>query len=476
MGRLCAPVGGSALAVALASLVALPTSGAGPLGSAPAPGDGGQNAPTAGAAGATPESWTSWGGPRGDFTAAGGRLAEAWPPEGPRRLWQRPLGGGYSSVLYAEGRLYTLYRDGGEEVIVALDAATGATLWEHRDAPTFWPDMDRSFGLGPNSTPLLITDRAGAAKLVGVGISGRMRAVDARSGKLSWQRDLPREHGRHKREYEYGYSGNPVAYRGTILALVGGTDAAVVALDPSDGGVVWKSAPGDVSYAQPTIARLAGREHYLFFEQAGLVAIDPATGKTLWKHAIEYRFGTHLTPAVRCDESHLWVSSQFDTGGGRLLEVSDSAAGLVAKELWFSPKLATSHWTLHCQGDFIYGSLGGNGVSRLAAVRWTTGEIAWLERGFPKAQALWADGKLLFLDETGKVVLARVSPEKLEVLASAPIATPNAWTLPTLAGTTLFVRDQEKILALDLAPPSDGNNGERAAPRTSAPTKQTTPG
>jgi outer membrane protein assembly factor BamB len=449
-----APVGGSAPAVALALLVALPALGAGPLGSAPAPGDGGQDAAAAGAAGATPEAWTSWGGPRGDFTAAGGPLAEAWPAEGPRRLWQRPLGGGYSSVLYAEGRLYTLYRDGGEEVMVALDAATGATLWEHRDTPTFWPDMDKSFGLGPNSTPLLITDRAGTAKVVGIGISGTMRAVDARSGTLSWRRDLPREHGRHKRDYEYGYSGNPMAYRGTILALVGGTDAAVVALDPSDGAVVWKSAPGDVSYAQPTIGRLAGREHYLFFEQQGLVALDPATGKTLWKHGIPYRYGTHLTPAVRCDESHLWVSSQFDAGGGRLLEVSDGAAGLGVKELWFSPKLRTSHWTLHCRGDFLYGSLGGNDTSRLAAVRWRSGEIVWQERGFVKAQALWADGKLLFLDETGKVALARVSPQKLEVLASAEVAQPNAWTLPTLAGTTLFVRDQEKILALDLAPPS----------------------
>jgi hypothetical protein len=338
--------------------------------------------------------------------------------------------------------------------MVALDAVTGATLWEHRDTPNFWPDMDQSFGLGPNSTPLLITDRAGAAKVVGIGISGRMRAVEARSGKLSWQRDLPREHGRYKREYEYGYSGSPIAYQGTIVALVGGTDAAVVALDPSDGSVVWKSAPGSVSYAQPTITRLAGREHYLFFELEGLVALDPATGRTLWKHGIPYLYGTHLTPAVRCDESHLWVSSQFDIGGGRLLEVSDGAAGLGAKELWFSPKLRTSHWTLHCKGDFLYGSLGGNDVSRLAAVRWSSGEIAWQERGFTKAQSLWADGKLLFLDETGKVVLARVSPEKLEVLASAAIAKPDAWTIPTLAGTTLFVRDQEKIMALDLAPPS----------------------
>jgi outer membrane protein assembly factor BamB len=323
------------------------------------------------------EAWTSWGGPRGDFTVEGGVLAEAWPAEGPRRIWERPLGGGYSSILYQGGRLYTMYRDGDEDVIVALDAATGATVWQQRDTPTFWPEMDKGFGLGPNSTPLWIE-----GKVIGIGISGRMRAVDAGTGKVVWQRDLPRDFGRRKRVEEYGYSGNPLDYKGTILTLVGGEQAAVVALDPDDGSLVWQSAPGGVSYAQPTITRLAGREQYVYFEPEGIVALDPATGKTLWKHPIEFRNGNHLTPAVRCDENHLWVSSQFDTGGGRVLEVSPADGGLAVKELWFTSKLKTSHWTLHCRGDHLYGSIGGNDTSRLAAVRWKTGEIVWQERGF----------------------------------------------------------------------------------------------
>lgn len=397
--------------------------------------------------GAQREAWPIWGGPRGDFTAGAGALAESWPAEGPRRLWQRPLGGGYSSILYQGGRLFTMYRAGDEDAIVALDAATGSTIWEQRDTPAFWPDMEKSFGLGPNSTPLVVGD-----KVVGIGISGRMRAVEAKTGKVVWRRDLTREHGRRKRVEEYGYSGNPLEYKGTILTLVGGDQAAVVALDPDDGSVVWKSAPGGVSYAQPTITRLAGREHYIYFEPEGVVALDPATGKTLWKHAIQFNNGNHLTPAVRCDESHLWVSSQFDTGGGRLLEVLAGEGGLAVKELWFTPRLKASHWTLHCRGDFLYGSIGGNDTSRLAAVRWKTGEIAWQERGFHKAQALWADGKLLFLDEAGKLALARVSPDGLTVLATTQIAKPNAWTLPTLVGTTLYLRDQEKIVALDLSP------------------------
>lgn len=428
------------VAAVLALIVSL-LAGAAERGTAPGP---------SATSGGEAEGWPSWAGPAGDFTVASGSLAETWPADGPRRLWQRLLGGGYSSILYQGGRLFTMYRAGDEDVIVALDAKTGSTLWEQRDTPGYWPEMEQSFGLGPNATPMLVTDRTGAGKVVGIGISGRMRAVDARTGALAWRHDLPREFGRRKRVEEYGYSGNPLSYDGRILTLVGGDEAAVVAFDSADGSAVWKSAPGGVSYAQPTLTRLAGREQYVYFEPEGVVALDPASGKTLWKHAIPFNNGNHLTPAVRCDENHLWVSSQFDTGGGRLLEIQPAAGGLAVKELWFASRLRASHWPLHCRGDFLYGSIGGNGSSTIAAVRWKTGEIAWQESGFHKAQSLWADGKLLFLTEDGRLVLARVAPQQFTFLAAAKVATPHAWTVPTLVGTTLFVRDKEKILALDL--------------------------
>ncbi len=255
--------------------------------------------------GAHGEDWPSWGGPRGDFTVEAGRLEEEWPAAGPPRLWERPLGGGYSSILFKDGRLFTMYRDGNEDVLVALDAATGATVWENRDTPIPWSEMDQQFGLGPNTTPLLVSDR-----VVGVGISGRMRAVEAGTGKLVWLRDLPRDFGRRKRVEEYGYSGNPLAYNGTILTQVGGQETAIVAFDPADGSVVWQSAPGGVSYAAPTLLRLSGREHYVYFGPEGVVGLDPATGATLWKHPIEtiwklppkYNNGNHLTPVVSCSD------------------------------------------------------------------------------------------------------------------------------------------------------------------------------
>ena len=76
--------------------------------------------------------WLQWGGPNGDYTVDVKGLAERWPEAGPPRLWKRPLGEGYPSILYKDARLYTMYRDSEseEEVVVALDAGTGTTIWD----------------------------------------------------------------------------------------------------------------------------------------------------------------------------------------------------------------------------------------------------------------------------------------------------------------------------------------------------------
>src|SRR5262245_15243253 len=185
-----------------------------------------------GAPGTWAECWRAWGWRSGDFTIERQGIAEAWPEGGPHQLWKRPLGDGYSSILCKGDTLFTAYHDHGDEVVIALDARSGSTTWEQRQKVEFWPDMTKRFGPGPNATPLLMGGR-----LMHIGIDGRMRCLDATSGKLLWEKDLPGQFGRRKRIEEYGYSGSPLAYRDTVIVLVGGDGAAVVALNPADGKV-----------------------------------------------------------------------------------------------------------------------------------------------------------------------------------------------------------------------------------------------
>ena len=64
---------------------------------------------------------------------------------------------------------------------------------------------------------------------------------------------------------------------------------------------------------------------------------------------------------------------------------------------------------------------------------------------------LYADGKLVIVDEDGEIALATLTAHGLEVHARAEILTENAWTPPTLVGNKLYVRDRKNILALDLS-------------------------
>jgi outer membrane protein assembly factor BamB len=400
------------------------------------------------------EDWLQWGGPRGDFTVEASGLADSWPEEGPPLLWKRPLGDGYSAILVEGGRLYTMYRDGDHEVIVCLSAETGETIWEHRYARELWPDQDairQGFTKGPNATPLIMGDR-----IIAIGVAGQMRCLETGTGKLVWKRDLPAEFGRRQRDEEYGYSASPLPYKNFMIVQVGGDEHGVIAVKPEDGSIVWKSEGTTVSYAPATITRLKGRDQYVYFSTLGVHGLDPATGEMLWFHELEYNNGNHLTPVVRADDEHLYVSSQFNSGGGRLLKLGGKAGEYTVERIWFTPKLRGSCWTLIRKGDYIYGSAGGHNISFLAAFNWKTGEIAWRKRGFHMAQSLFADGKLIFLDRGGTLTMARVSPADLDVLASHPVTEAISWTLPTLVDGKLYARDKKHILALDLAEPETG--------------------
>ena len=78
-----------------------------------------------------PDAWPQLGGPTRNFQVDSAPLASTWPEDGPVTLWKRPLGEGYSSIVVDGDLLVTMYREDDDEVIVGLDASTGATRWRH---------------------------------------------------------------------------------------------------------------------------------------------------------------------------------------------------------------------------------------------------------------------------------------------------------------------------------------------------------
>ena len=80
-----------------------------------------QKAQTASAS-APSSDWLQWGGEGRDFIAPATELPSSWPEGGPRKLWSRDLGDGYSGIAVEWTTLYTAYRRGSQDVITALDA------------------------------------------------------------------------------------------------------------------------------------------------------------------------------------------------------------------------------------------------------------------------------------------------------------------------------------------------------------------
>jgi outer membrane protein assembly factor BamB len=386
--------------------------------------------------------WLQWGGPNRDFTTAAKGLAASWPATGPKQLWTRPLGAGHSAVLASGKNLYTMYSDGDQEIVIALAADSGKTVWEHKyTAP---PDgLDLEYGAGPHSTPLIVGET-----IYTVGATGKLFALNTNNGKVVWEHDLWKEYGGSK--MGRGYSCSPVAYKNTIILTLGGQGQTLVAFNQKDGTVAWKNQSLDLSPSSPLLINVDGQDQLVMFLGKVIAGLDPNNGNLLWSHPHVTEWGLNITMPVWGKDNLLFISSAYN-GGSRVLKLAQKAGKTTVEELWFQNRLRIHHGNAIRIGDHVYGSSGDFGPAFFAAVNVKTGQVLYQDRSFPKTTFLLADGKFIMLDEDGNLALATASPEGLKVISKASIMKNLAWTVPTLVGTKLYLRDRRTIAAFDLS-------------------------
>ncbi len=251
--------------------------------------------------------WPQWGGPQRNFMIEAKGLADSWPAAGPKRLWGRDLGEGHSSIAVDQGRLYTMYSKGDQESVIALDAATGKTIWEHAyEAPTAGLKLEN--GKGPHSTPLLVGNM-----LFTVGVIGKMHALDKATGKVVWSHDLYNEYGGTK--MGRGFSCSPLGYKNTVIVTVGGPGQALMAFDQKTGAVVWKKQDFKLSPSTPIIVNVDGQDQLVIVLAEQIVGLDPNSGELLWSHPHPCDWGLNITPPVWGAGNILFVSSAYSVGG-----------------------------------------------------------------------------------------------------------------------------------------------------------------
>ena len=386
--------------------------------------------------------WPQWGGPHRDFKSDVRGLAASWPASGPRRLWMRALGDGYSAIAVESGKLYTMYRSGVQDVVVALDAATGTTVWEYRyDAP-FTGEYELEQGPGPRSMPLVV-----GSQVYTVGASGKLHCLNKQTGKLVWAHDLVREFNGTVRVR--GYSCNPIAYKGTVILMVGGVGHAIMAFNQKDGTVAWKKQDLDNSYSSPLLIKVDGQDQLVAFMYGQIIGVDPNNGDLLWSSPHPNENGVNVSLPVWGDDNLLFCSSGYD-GGSRVLKLTRNGNQTVVEQIWAS-KLMRIHFGNAIRiGGYLYASSGDFGPAPFTAIDIRTGQVMWRNRELARATAVLADGRFILLDEDGHLALATPTPEGLKIASRIELLTSNAWTVPTLAGTTLYLRDRKNVMALDL--------------------------
>lgn len=438
--------------------------------------------------------WPEFLGPNRDGTSPETGLVDRFPEGGLRIAWQKDIGTGYGAPSVRDGVLVQHHRIGGEEIVEAMDAATGETKWQHK-YPTRFQDPF-GFNNGPRCSPVLT-----AEKCYTLGAEGALICLDVKTGQPVWSRatqkdfDVP--------EAFFGVGSSPVLEDGKLIVQVGGQpDSNIVAFDAATGKTLWQNGgaktwdgalmhgwPGEPfvkwdvahpafqkmsSYCTPVLATIHGKRHVLTVTRQGLISLDPATGAhhfSFWFRSPREETVNAMTPVVSGDL--ILISSAYYRSGSVLLRVRPDGKGV--DEVWRSLALEM-HWSQpNLVAGHVFGFSGRNepdGVLR--CVEFATGKVKWerderwpnashskLRAGeappnvFGRGSAIFADGKLFALGEAGLLGLFKPNTEKVAEVSrwQVPGLTYPCWGAPILAGKRLFLRSENKLICLDVAKP-----------------------
>jgi len=379
--------------------------------------------------GAATHDWPCWRGPAHDGVS---RETE-WSSTGRAApLWRAEVGLGYSSVVIAGGRLYTLGHEREsaagtpQDRVLCLDARTGERLWvQAYDEPT----LDTYHGGGSNSTPTVAQGVVYSA-----GRNGRCLALDALSGERLWEHDYQSE--LELPPAQYGYAGSPLV-EGTNLWLALG--ANVLCVDARDGSLRWRRtlSKGE-GYATPTPFQLDGRAVLGALGSDALVVLEAATGaeraRFPWKgEQGSLNAGSPIVvPGPGGEGVDVFLSSAFGAGAARLRLAPEPEL------VWRSRRMRNK--VAGC--TLLDGHVYGFDESMLKCIDFEDGSECWSVRGLGMGSLAVAGDRLLVLSSRGELIVARATPEGFQELSRRAVLEDGVyWTVPVLLDGLIYCRN-----------------------------------
>ena len=393
----------------------------------------------------------------GHFAETG--IIESWPDEGPPVLWTRKLGQGYSGFTGTANRVFTQYQSLTGQYVVCLDADTGETVWQFR---TGWPHQPAGLYPGPRSTPALYGENVFYTTP-----DGQLGCLRQSDGRLVWQQNLFQKFDAPP--VEFGYSISPTIVDDKIILPVGGKQAGVVAIAPSDGRLIWATAGHAISHAGILPIRRNGRPMAVAYLKNTLLLLDRNDGTRLAELPLSAGYDEHSAwPIYR--EPWLWLSAPFRRGS-QLLKITDSAKPAF-EPVWSLPVLSNDVSSSVLVDDVLYGfdirdvqsKVHRRSRGTFRAVDLLTGKVRWtngsdqrrtaLRGDVGHASLLVADGKLIMLNDGGELILAHARPDRYDEIGRVPVLDGSiCWTQPCLLAGRVLVRDHSRAVCVYLGRP-----------------------
>lgn len=396
--------------------------------------------------------WPQFRGPDRNNISSETGLLQSWPPQGPKVLWKIPVCEGYAGAAIKDGRVYLNdYDDGKKEHLVrCLSLSDGKDIWRWS-----YPVEVR-----PNHGITRTVPAVGQNLVFSLDPKCRFHVLDAKTGKLVWQKNLVQE---YKATIPGWYAGQNPLLDGNRVLLATGGDALVVAFDQATGKEIWRTPnPGKelMSHSSLMPATIGGVKQYLYLTMKNLLGISASDGKLLWSVPFTGRI-VAVPSAVSIGDGRIFVTSGYEAGSA-MYQVEKSAAGFAARKLF---SLSSTQFSSEAQTPVLFQN-HLFGVSSKTKGRFTClnldGKVVWQSpvvsgnaaatRTFGLGGFLLADGLFFILEgDSGMLRLVDANTKEYKELSSAQILSgEDVWGPMALSDGKLVIRDMSQMVCLQV--------------------------
>src|SRR5262249_51354382 len=148
-----------------------------------------------------------------------------------------------------------------------------------------------------------------------LGGNGDLACLEAKTGKVRWQKNILKEYGAQLPGW--GYCESPLIDGDRVICTPGGEKATLAAFDAKTGDAVWTTLVPDkdrAGYASAAVARTGDVRQYVQFTAGGTIGLRAADGTFLWRENSASNSSANCSsPLVAGDL--VFSASDYGTGG-----------------------------------------------------------------------------------------------------------------------------------------------------------------